>query len=140
MFSSTVTAKDEGREFEACPNCRSTMYYEYRPPTKKELRQYLYLKKEIESLGAQLEKLSPSAAEYPELYETYENGKLRCLALLIKTEKFIYDIDDSLLRQVFRLKYIKGLTWEQVSAQMGGYVKSDCLRIMHDRYLRSLNK
>ena len=97
----------------------------------------MHLVREIDSLTERLSKLEEGSALYDELFEIIENGKLRATALLLKTEKFIFSIDDSLMRQVFRLRYVKGLTWEQVSAQLGGYANADCLRIMHDRYLKN---
>ena len=122
---------------EVCPACRSTFIEQRIPITKQELRQYSHLTREIDLLSEKLAKLDPYSIEHEELFEILENSKLRATALLLKTEKFIYSIDDSHLRQVFRLKYVKGLTWEQVSAQLGGYASADCLRIMHDRYLKN---
>ncbi|WP_236908829.1 hypothetical protein [Clostridium sp. Cult3] len=34
--------------------------------------------------------------------------------------EYIDNIDDSLIRQIITLRYVSGLTWEQVAASIGG--------------------
>lgn len=122
-----------------CPACGSSGFEEEQSvkAKKAELKQYFYLDREIKRDSLKLAAMDKNSKGYDELYEITENNKLRCLALLIKTEKFIYSIDDSLTRQIFELRYIKGLTWSQTAQQMGGYAKADCLRMIHDRYLKN---
>ncbi len=47
---------------------------------------------------------------------------------------FIDSIQDSVLRQVFALRYLDGLTWQQISNRMNG-INADTLRVKHNRFL-----
>lgn len=47
---------------------------------------------------------------------------------------FIDSIPDSSLRQSFILRYLEGLTWQQISNRMDG-VCADTLRARHNRFL-----
>ena len=47
---------------------------------------------------------------------------------------FIDSIPDSSLRQSFILRYLEGMTWQQISNRMEG-VCADTLRIRHNRFL-----
>ena len=122
----------------SCPACGSCGFEEERSVKEKkaELKQYFYLNRELQRETLKLAVMKKTDSGYNELYELVENNRLRCLALLIKTQKFIYSIDDSRTRQIFELRYIKGLTWTQTAQQMGGYVKSDTIRMIHDRYFK----
>ena len=137
-FERWITVTCECGVFPACPHCgcwdfeeskRTVMY-------RDELSQYVHLKRELSKMEERLSKKKDD----PELYERYSNNKLRCMALKMKTESFIFDIDDSFIRQIFEARYIKGLPWAGVAADMGGYNSADTLRITHDRYLKSLEK
>ena len=44
----------------------------------------------------------------------------QCIHERNRLERYINDIDDSLTRQIFRLRFINGLGWEQVAACIGG--------------------
>ncbi len=123
-----------------CPVCR----YDGIEPvktvtaTKKELRQYIMLCRETEKESARLTALQSKGEDCTELFEMIENNRLRCMSLLLKTQQFIYSIDDSLTRQIFELRYIKGLRWAGVASGLGGYYTEDYVRITHDRYLKSI--
>ena len=53
-----------------------------------------------------------------------------------RLERYIADIPDSLTRQIFTLRFIEGLTWEQIAAKMGGYnTAKNCSNICY-RYIR----
>ncbi len=106
--------------------------------TKKELKQYIMLRRETERESQKLAALKAGKEESAQLSELIENNRLRCMALLLKTQQFIYDIDDSLTRQIFELRYIKGLKWAGVASELGGYYTEDYVRITHDRYLKSI--
>lgn len=102
---------------------------------KKELRQYILLKREIEKTELRL-----GEEDNSDMREMLENNKLRCTALLMKTQQFIFSIEDSGMRQIFEARYIKGLDWAGVAVYMGGYYSKDYLRITHDRYLQKRMK
>lgn len=105
--------------------------------TKEELKQYLSLCRENSRLGDKLLTLK-NQDRISELTEIYENNKIRCMTLMLRTEQFIATIDDSLTRQIFEARYIKGLSWSGVAIHLGGYVSEDTLRMRHDRYLEKI--
>jgi len=51
-------------------------------------------------------------------------------------EAFVDTIEDSQTRQIIRLRYIKGMTWEGV-AKFLGYATSDSVRMTAMRYMQS---
>ena len=119
-----------------CPFCGGEGFEESKTAvTKQELRQYICLKKEVERIEKALLKMDKKDKRYVLLYEKAENHKLRCVALLLKLQDFIYSIDDSLLRQIFELRYVEGKSWTAIEVALGSYTSADCLRMIHDRYL-----
>lgn len=64
-----------------------------------------------------------------------EEAKARAAAQLSEIEEYIAGIEDSLVRQIFELKYVTGLTWSQVAQRLGGGnsedgVKKTCYRFL----------
>lgn len=125
-----------------CPVCGYEGIEEVRSvyATKKELKQYLMLRRETERACARLEAMQARGEDTQEIFELVENNKLRCMALMLKTQQFIYSIDDSLMRQIFELRYIDGLQWAGVASKLGGYYSPDYVRLTHDRYLKEMCK
>lgn len=63
--------------------------------------------------------------------------KGKCETLIIKIEKFISEIPDSRTRRIFEMRYVKGLTWFDVSKELDSLDESFTRKI-HDRYLKSI--
>lgn len=129
--------------------------------TLKELSQLYYLDKEIEldrerlaELRANL--LCPRSPNYDGMPRNPnpENALERCVAEIVdledviqakieqriyeraRLERYISDIPDSLTRQIFTLRFIEGLTWEDVAAKAGGNnTAKNCSNICY-RYIR----
>lgn len=129
--------------------------------TLKELSQLYYLDREIEldrerlaELRADL--LCPRPPDYDGMPRNPnpENALERCVAEIVdledvirakieqriyeraRLERYISDIPDSLTRQIFTLRFIEGLTWEQVAARTGGNnTAKNCSNICY-RYIR----
>ena len=129
--------------------------------TNKELSQLYYLNKEIKQLESNLMELETTA------YKTTPNltgipGSVKCsdkvgryaaeiadLKALInlnikkcwhekrRLERYIQSIDDSLIRQIFFLRYIELKKWEDVAASLGGNNTENSVKQIHSRYLRS---
>ena len=137
-FPFPVPVFDAGRCTEGCPKCGYDGYEEIARPkmTKAELKQYIMLKRETERCETKLGAIRERGCRGDELYELVSNNRLRCMALLLKLQTFIYSIDDSLTRQIFELRYVKGMRWQGVAQALGGYYTADCVRIIHDRYLK----
>lgn len=50
---------------------------------------------------------------------------------------YINSIEDSYIRQILTLRYVNGLSWQQIAHHMGGGNTSDGVRMACNRYLRS---
>lgn len=129
--------------------------------TLKELSQLYYLDREIEldrerlaELRADL--LCPRSPDYDGMPRNPnpENALERCVAEIVdledvirakieqriyeraRLERYISDIPDSLTRQIFTLRFIEGLTWEDVAVKAGGNnTAKNCSNICY-RYIR----
>lgn len=76
------------------------------------------------------------AAEIADLKNTI-NAKLnKCLYERSRLEKYISGIEDSLTRQVFTLRFVNGLRWEQIAANVGGGNSGDSCRMLVSRYIK----
>lgn len=128
--------------------------------TVKELSQLYYLNREIEMDKKRLRELevlavstSPSftgmpcghgvsdkvgryAAEIVDLKGIIEAKHQQCLYERNRLERYIADIDDSLLRQVLTYRFINGLPWEQVAACVGGSNTAGSVKMMCYRHLK----
>lgn len=127
--------------------------------TLKELSQLYYLNREIEMdqqrlwelearalPGAQVITGMPHgsgvadivgryAAEIADLRGIIEAKCQRCLCERSRLERYIADIDDSFLRQIFTYRFVNGLPWSQVAACIGGGNKAGSVSMMCYRYL-----
>ncbi len=52
-------------------------------------------------------------------------------------QQFINEIDDSLLRRLFTMRYVRGYTWKKIAFHLH-YADESAVRKMHDRYLRRI--
>lgn len=129
--------------------------------TLKELSQLYYLNREIKMDQRRLEELrtkaeSPStaritgmprasgvtdkvskyAAEIADLKGIIDANVQRCFYELNRLNRYIDGIDDSLTRQVFALRFRKGLSWDQVAAELGGGNTYESVRKRVFRYIR----
>ena len=50
---------------------------------------------------------------------------------------YINSIEDSYIRQIMTLRYVNGLSWQQIAHHMGGGNTSDGVRMACNRYLKS---
>ncbi len=60
-----------------------------------------------------------------------------CLLERKRLEEYINGIDDSLLRQIFTLRFVNGLPWEQVAFSVGGGNHGETVRQACYRYLKA---
>ena len=128
--------------------------------TLKELSQLYYLNREIEmdkkrlqELEAEAVSISPNltgmprspgvsdkvgryAAEIADLKGIIEAKIQQCIHERNRLERYITDIDDTLLRQIFTYRFVNGLTWDQVAAHVGGGNNEGNVRMLCYRYLK----
>lgn len=133
---------------------------------KEKLKQLRYIRSEIEAIKKQMsdldytvvtDKVRGSSSHFPYVqrsftvegidYEEYNRkvkrlqGKLNkrideLMNLAEETNEFIKEIDDSLVRQIISLRYVSGLTWEQVAENIGGNNTADSVRKVAERFLK----
>lgn len=106
--------------------------------TKRELKQYYYLDKEIYSEQcrlAQLEMLNAPENELEETREVIRCKKKEAEIMKLRTIREIMQIDDAFLRQIFLYRHIDLLSWAAVAMRIGGDNTADGCRMAHDRYI-----
>ncbi|NHL38696.1 RNA polymerase subunit sigma-24 [Clostridium botulinum] len=133
---------------------------------KEQLKQLRYLKTEIEAIKKQIDnlectmaidKVRGSSSHFPYVqrsftiegvdYEEYNRKTIRLrkklsrriselMDLVEETNEFIEGIKDSLTRQIISLRYINGLTWEDVAANVGGGTTTESVRKVAERFLK----
>lgn len=128
--------------------------------TKKELSQLYWLNREIEQDKHRLyelecaatdtsakisgmphcsgvsDKVGKIATEIAYYKSTIEAKNKQCMAEIIRLSNYISDIDDSLTRQIFKLRYINGRSWSQVAFSIGGGNTENGVKQIHCRYLK----
>ncbi|MDL2287585.1 hypothetical protein LJB90_03395 [Eubacteriales bacterium OttesenSCG-928-G02] len=111
--------------------------------TLRELSQLYYLNREIELDKSRIEELRAKAedasrpitgmpgsrktdnrveryvAELVDLEAIIAAKQVQCVHEHNRLVRYIDDIDDSLTRQVFKLRFEKGLTWQEIAAKTG---------------------
>ena len=127
--------------------------------TKKELSQLYYLNREIAqqkqrlseleyastSISVQItglphgsgisDKVTNYAAEIADLKALIELNIQKCWYELNRLNRYIGSIEDSLTRQILSLRYINGLSWQQVASSIGGGNTADGVRMLHNRFM-----
>lgn len=127
--------------------------------TVKEMSQLYHLNREIEQLEKQLEeleclaegttqvitgmphgggtsdKVGRYAVRIADLQSMIDNRKARCWDELRRLNAYIDDVEDSLTRQILTLRYVNGLSWQQVADNVGGANTEDSVKKICYRYL-----
>lgn len=130
-------------------------------PTKKELSQFHFLKREIEFEQRHLKELETSfdsrrieitgmpkyngtvdsvgnyVTEIDALKHRVACNIERCTHELFKLYEYIDSVEDSQMRLILKLRYIDRLSWKQVAANIGGGNTADCVRLMVDRFIKN---
>ena len=130
--------------------------------TTKELSQLYHLNREIERDQKRLQELEAAAsscainitgmphapgvtdkvgkyaAEIADLRGIIDANIKRCFYELNRLNRYIASIDDSHIRQIFSLRYVNGLTWQDVAYCVG--CSEDAVKKAHYRYLKKENE
>jgi hypothetical protein len=127
--------------------------------TKKELSQLYYLNREIEEQQRRLEELEALAtscthhitgmprskgimdrlagyiAEIADLKSLLDLNIRKCFYELNRINRFINSVEDSQMRMILALRYVNGLSWDQVAASIGGGNSDKSVQMMVQRFL-----
>ena len=128
--------------------------------TKKDLSQLYWLNREIEEEKRKLRELEAAATSgtatitgLPHVSGAHD--RLGDMAILIaeqrdlidlkvrqsvieynRLNRYITGIEDAQMRMILSLRYVNGLSWQQVAVNIGGGNTADGVRMMVDRYLQ----
>lgn len=127
--------------------------------TKQELSQLYYLNREIEHLKNRIveleciatsstsritgmphasgisDKVGKYAAEIADLKELLDLNLKKCFYELNRLNRYIETIEDSQVRLIMSLRYINGLSWQQVAFSIGEH-DEQFPRRKHNKYLK----
>lgn len=118
---------------------------------EKELSQLRFLNKEIEQEKKRLAELEAAAAgvsvnikglphigmaaEIADCKAVIEAKVQACIAEYNRINRYIASIDNSSMRQVLTLRFVDGLSWNQVACGIGGRNTADSVRKACERFL-----
>ena len=85
------------------------------------------------------ELIEKQAAEIADLKALINLNIEKCWHEKRRLERYIQSIDDSLIRQIFQLRYIEGKKWEEVADKIKG-VTADSIKKQCYRYIRHSQK
>lgn len=127
--------------------------------TKKELSQLYYLNREIEEQQRRLQELEESAtsctahitgmphgsgvadkigkyaAEIADMRGLLDLNLKKCFYELNRLNRYISSVEDSQMRMILSLRYINGLSWQQIAWSIGGGNTENGVRMIHNRFL-----
>jgi hypothetical protein len=128
--------------------------------TKKELSQLYYLNREIEELQKRImelealafsctvqvtgmpsnngftDRLGQYVAEIVDLKTLLNINLKKCIHELNRLNHYIQSIDDSEMRLILSLRYVKGLSWQQIAFNIGE-TDEQYPRKKHNRFLKN---
>ncbi|MCM1439175.1 MAG: DUF1492 domain-containing protein [Roseburia sp.] len=84
------------------------------------------------------DKVGDLAVEIADLQSDIDRLNEQIAAKQDEVQKFIATIANAQTRMVFRLRFLRGLTWEQVAVVLGGRNTEDGVKKICYRYLDSL--
>ena len=111
--------------------------------TKKELSQLYYLKKEIKEQQKRIKKLEDAATSCSSKIDGLPSGEgindkignyavqiadlkslldlnlKKCFYELNRLNRYIQSVEDSQMRMILTLRYVRGLTWQKVAYEIG---------------------
>lgn len=127
--------------------------------TKEILIQYCDLKREISKLENRIDKIEKQSNmiadvvqngykrhavifgfdfkrsdKLKQLKETLASRESMIIEQIAEIEKYINDIQDSSVRQIFEHRYIDNMNWYQIQTEMG-YRHEDTARKKHDKFI-----
>lgn len=89
--------------------------------------------------GRRADRVAECAAKIADLRDKMDERRLDCMEELARLYEFIDDIPDSLTRQIFMLRYIDGLSWQQIAFRIGEGDEQYPRRV-HNRYLKQFDE
>ena len=130
------------------------------PGIKEEFKQYQKICESISILSREIRDIEAEAAIVGDTYRDYRSGtgitknfrglidvqrkKDKLEHLIERRNSIILSIDmihDDITREVIKMRYIDGKTWQQIASDMGHADKADYYRIVvHDKFFREQSR
>lgn len=98
------------------------------------------MESEVAELLDLRDKIARKKALRSECAMTIHAQEILCLTERNRLERYIAELPDSLLRMIFALRFINGLSWAQVSEHIGMHTTEDSVKKQCYRYLNEQNK
>lgn len=98
------------------------------------------MESEVAELLDLRDKIARKKALRSECAMTIHAQEILCLTERNRLERYIAELPDSLLRMIFALRFINGLSWAQVSEHIGRHTTEDSVKKQCYRYLNEQNK
>lgn len=73
---------------------------------------------------------------YREMEQRAIDNALHLVQMKARIENFLLSIPDADLRRAFALRYLKGMTWQEVASALGDSVTEDNIRMRARRYIQ----
>lgn len=90
--------------------------------------------------GSESNKLERYAAEIVDLQSIIAAKQRQCIYERSRLERYIAGIPDSLTRQIFTLRFVNGLSWNQVAVSIGGGNTEAGVKMLCYRYIKNSKK
>lgn len=81
------------------------------------------------------DKAGKYAAEIADLKGLLDLNLKKCFYKLNRLNRYIESVDDSQMRMILSLRYLNGLSWEQVAASISSCISGESIRKAHNRFL-----
>ena len=88
-----------------------------------------------EGKGTTGDRVGNTASRAADLSQKIQNKKAELEILRTNIMEYIMSIDDSLIRQIIKLRCIDLKSWTKIASAVGGYNTSDSVRKCYDRYI-----
>lgn len=105
--------------------------------TLEELSQLYWLNREIDEDTRRLKSEGKTSEEIETIIKA---KKERCVDEQIKLEKYIASIKKSKIRLIFTLRFVEGLSWDEVAAKSKMDITGKSCSNVCYRYLKKINK
>ena len=73
---------------------------------------------------------------YREMEQRAAENALHLVQIKERIENYLLSIPDAELRQAFALRYLKGMTWQEVASALGSYATAENIKKRVQRYMK----
>lgn len=82
------------------------------------------------------EAVQQTVTAYQAMEQRAAENALHLVQMKARVEMFLLSISDAELRQAFALRYLKGMTWQEVASALGSYATAENIKKRVQRYMK----